>query len=96
MIFIGIKYYHMIQVDTKIIEILEVDFGINRSNISDCTNLINEFDWCEWELDLLYSKLEIAFNIEIHHEAQKDNICLKELQRKIGESIEGSKALSIV
>jgi hypothetical protein len=82
----------MIPVNKKLFEILKLNFGIKRSNISDNTNLIKEFDLCDWELELLYSRLEIAFNIEIQHEVPKDNICIRELQREIKENIYSKKA----
>jgi hypothetical protein len=81
----------MIPMNKKIFEILKLNFGIKRSNISKNTNLIKEFDLCDWELELLYSRLEIAFNIEIQHEVPKDNICIRELQREIRENIYNKK-----
>ncbi len=82
----------MIPVNKKIFEILKLNFGIKRSNISKNTNLIKEFDLCDWELELLYSKLETAFNIELQHEVPKDVICIRELQREIRENIYSKKA----
>lgn len=74
-------------VNKKISKILKLNFGIHRSNISDTTNLIKEFGLCDWELDLLYSKLEIAFNIEIHHKVPKDDVCVRELKKEIEDNI---------
>jgi hypothetical protein len=82
----------MIPVNKKLFEILKLNFGIDRSAISSNTNLIKEFGLCDWELDLLYSKLEIAFNIEIQHDVPKDVICVRELQREIRENIYSKKA----
>jgi hypothetical protein len=71
--------------------ILKLNFGICQSDISDSTNLIQEFNLCEWELELLYLKLEIAFNIEIKKKIPNDSLCLKELQREIKENMEEEK-----
>lgn len=77
----------MLPINKKIIEILKLNFSIKHANISANTNLIKEFDLCDWELELLYSKLEIAFDIEIKEEVPKGAVCLGQLQKIIRENI---------
>jgi hypothetical protein len=77
----------MQMVNKKILRILKLSLGINQSYISDTTNLINEFNLCDWELELLYSKIELAFNIELKHPVPKDEICIGKLQKEITENI---------
>lgn len=87
-----IKYYFMPPVNKKIVQILKLNFGIYYTNISEGTNLSKDFNLYDWELELLYSKLEIAFNIELQNEVPKDQICTRELQREIRENIYSKKA----
>ncbi len=82
----------MLPVNKKIVQILKLNFGINYNSISEDTNLIKEFNLCDWELELLYSKLETAFNIELQNEVPKDDICIRELQREIRDNIYSKKA----
>jgi hypothetical protein len=82
----------MLPVNKKIVQILKLNFGINYNSVSEDTNLIKEFNLCDWELELLYLKLEAAFNIELQNEVPEDDICMRELLREIRANIYGKKA----
>ncbi len=76
----------MIFIDKKIYQILKKNFGIKQSSISVTTNLTTEFNLCNWELDLLYAKLELAFGIEIKNPIPKKGICIKKIHQQIIEN----------
>jgi hypothetical protein len=77
----------MLYVNRKIYEILNSDFGIQQVKISENTNLIQAFNLCDWELELLYYKLEVAFKIEIKKTVPKDEMSFKTLQQAVNENL---------
>ena len=75
----------MLSVNKKLYQVLRLNFGIQKTNISEHTNIIQAFNLCDWELELLYYKIENAFNIEIKKPVPKDEISFKKLEDAVLE-----------
>jgi hypothetical protein len=84
---ISLNYSFMLSINRKIYKILKINFGIQQTKISDNTNLIQAFNLCDWELELLYYKIENAFNIEITDSALKDEVSFKKLKDEVYKSL---------
>jgi hypothetical protein len=81
----------MLSVNRKIDKVLKINFGIQHCSISDHTNIIDAYNLCDWELELLYYKIESAFNIEIRKPAPRDEISLKKLQEEVKINLSNMK-----
>ncbi len=75
----------MLSVNKKLYQVLRLNFGIQKTNISEHTNIIQAYNLCDWELELLYYKIENAFNIEIKKPVPKDEISFKKLEDAVLE-----------
>jgi hypothetical protein len=77
----------MSSINKKIYKILKMNFGIQETKISTHTNLIQAYNLCDWELELLYYKIENAFNIEIAASSPKDEISFEILKNEVYKSL---------
>jgi acyl carrier protein len=77
----------MILINKKLYRILKSNFGINSSEISEDTNLIKDYNLCNWESELLFVKVENTFNININAPAPTDEISVKKLHNIVKETL---------
>jgi acyl carrier protein len=78
----------MLLINKKLYRILKSNFGINSSEISEDTNLIKDYNLCNWESELLFVKIENTFNININAPAPTDEISVKKLQIIVKENLQ--------
>ncbi len=77
----------MILINKKLYRILKSNFGINSTEITEDTNLIKDYNLCNWESELLFVKIENTFNININAPAPTDYISVKNLQTIVKENL---------
>ncbi len=82
----------MSRITKKIYQVLKLNFGIKQTKITADTDLIQALNLSDWELELLYFKIENAFRIEIKNTFSKDEVSIKMLQNEIKESLHNFSA----
>lgn len=73
----------MSYINQRIMQIISKEFRISKTDINTNTNLIVEYNLCGWELELLYLKIEKAFNIQIDIPVPHDELSVMQLANTV-------------
>ncbi|HNP21364.1 MAG TPA: hypothetical protein PKM63_09700 [Panacibacter sp.] len=64
-------------------EILNKKFHLRSSEISQQKDLVNDFGFCDWEMQYLFSKVENEFNINLLYSTIPESITVHHLLKDI-------------